>query len=159
MNKTCTFILCEGDSPSGDHAWWNTDGIKERVEDPNRYNRGATPTARYWRVTVSLGQHLFLDLCYEQDGETFFIRTLFKVPTDPARFVTFCQKAEVAAGQAVYDRILGYKHRRLLSGGRYDYTNDFNGEWLQAFALHTWEDKEGELFPANLEEALLILNH
>ncbi len=106
MSNTCTFILCEGDSPSGDFAWWEIQGVKERVEDPHRYDKDAIPTDLYWRVTVTPGQHLFFD---EQDKEVVWNRTLFRVPTDPVQFEIFRQKAKVAAGQKIYDRILAYK--------------------------------------------------
>ncbi len=151
MNNTCTFFLCDGDSPSGDSFWWEIEGVVEGVEDPHRYDKDAIPTDQFLRVTVTPGQHLFLDENHEGAEWT---RTLFRVPTDPVQFERFCEKAEAAAGQKIYDRILGYKRGPRSRGRRYDYTNDFGGEWLEEYVVSTWCWEENGLFPANLAEAI-----
>ncbi|OGG49968.1 hypothetical protein A3F28_00505 [Candidatus Uhrbacteria bacterium RIFCSPHIGHO2_12_FULL_57_11] len=158
MGETCTFILSEGDSPSGDYDCWEIQGAKERVEDPNRYAKDAMPSDWYWRVTVATGQYLFLRDHYEEGDETVSRAVLIQVPNDSAQFEVFKQKAEAGAGQAVYDKILGYKRGPRFHGGPYNYTNDFAGQWLEAFAIRSWQwKKEGESFPANLAEALRLV--
>lgn len=157
MSGTCAFILSEGDSPSGDYAWWEVEGFKERVEDPCRYDKDASPSDRFWRIIVIPGQHLFLEESYEEGDEAVWMTTLIQVPTDPAQFEVFRQRAEAAAGQTVYDRILGYKRGPRYSGGPYDYRSDFGGEWLRTFAVRSWQREEGEPFPANLAEALRLV--
>lgn len=76
---------------------------------------------------------------------------LFRAPVDPAGFDAFC-KASLTAGQAVYDRLIGYKHGPRFGGGPYNYTNDFAGLWLASFRIREWVDDKN--MPMNLSEAL-----
>ncbi|MFA5413473.1 MAG: hypothetical protein WC348_02955 [Patescibacteria group bacterium] len=147
MAGVCSFYFSEYDSPSGYYGRLETDGAKVLVECPTRKSHGDC----YFRVTVAPGQHILL-CWYDLDGrgEDEHKAALIQVSADQAKFDEFCRKGE-AAGQAVYDRILGYKRGPRFGGGPYDYTADFGGKWLREFVIHEWE---GEDRPATLAEAL-----
>lgn len=147
MNGVCSFYFSEYDSPSGYYGRLETDGTKVPVKCPTRKSHGD----QYFRVTILPGQHLLLEH-YDLDGHGEDERevVLVQAPSDQAQFEEFCRKAEVA-GQAVYDRILGYKRGPRFGGGPYDYTGDFGGKWLDKFVLRRWKDEDR---PATLAEAL-----
>ena len=146
MEMKCTFILSQMDSPSGDFSLWETDGASERVPSPMQYAKEASRTDSYLRITVESGQRLFL--CeHDDEGD---LQMLVVVPVDHDKFQAFCAEAEKEAGQAVYDRINGYK---TAMRGPYVYSNGFGGHWLRKFATSTW-NTDSEKRPENLAEAL-----
>lgn len=142
--NSCTFLLNQQHpSASGYYVIWETDGVSEEI------------SPGYNRITLTEGQHLFLS--QEQPGEEYEgSAMLIRIPVGNA-FVQFCQEAERQAGQAVYDRIIGYSKGPRFGGGPYDYTNGFDGEWLRPFAVRIWKEADGEC-PKTLQEALSLVS-
>ena len=148
-----TFIFRHFFSPSGYYVSVETDGLKEEVDSPFNYAKGVIPCDSFVCVTLSRGQHIFVDEYPRDDAERQYLVT---VPEDETQFEEFRKAAEQNAGLAVYERILGYKTKkgelRPTERPKYDYTEDFDGGWLAPFITRTWNGI-GDSNPQSLVEA------
>ena len=149
-----TFIFRHFLSPSGYYVSVETDGLKEEIENPFNYAKGVIPCDSFVRITVSQGQHIFVDEHPRDDAERQYLIT---VSEGLAQFEEFKKAAEQNAGLVVYERILGYKPKkgelRPTERPRYDYTEDFDGEWLTPFITRTWNGV-ADSNPRSLVEAI-----
>ena len=147
MSEACTFILREYVSPSGYRSVWETQGETRDIASPFRYGADVSPIDSFKEVTVRPGQFIYHE-CSPNDDTSDLV--LIQVPEDPKLFREFCEASERHAGQTVFDRINSYKQMRR---GPFDYSNDFDGVWLQPCVVETW-GIDDEDRPLNLQEAL-----
>ncbi len=154
--ETCTFILSGYHSSSDYCVLWETNGTQEDVISPFKYSEGSNPCDFYLRVCIKPGQYLFVREYTSDDTDD---RILFRVPIELDQFAAFCKSAEEHAGQTVYDRINGYKSVRK---GPFDYTNAFDGHWLNAYRIAVWdavpENIDLDKVPYGLAKALELFS-
>lgn len=155
MKQKCTLYLVGYDSPSGYVQHWETDGEMEEVEYPFFGEQGPNWVQRFILVE---GQHLFLRS--EPNDDTVFAK-LIRVPSDTKAFFLFCEQADLACGQQLYDHLLAHKHGpRLRPLARLALNADFDGTWLDEYLVRDWQWKTGQdeelqaAIPSSLAEAL-----
>ncbi|MEK7103298.1 MAG: hypothetical protein AAB870_03050 [Patescibacteria group bacterium] len=141
--KICTFYLSGYESLSGYSLTWETSGSFECVGTPFQGN----DEKEYQKFILEPGQYLF---CIKREVEESLAQ-LFQIPIEKDQFEVFCVKAEEWAGTSVYNRLMGYKNG---SGGPYDYSQNFTGDWLKDYLIKSWDIDSLESYPISLEDAI-----